>query len=90
MNGKLSYGSWFKHVGCWWNHRNDLNVLFLAYEELQQDLEGGLQRIIAFCHLQIPPEKLPRVLERCGFEFMKQHEARFDPALEVLWEGEHD
>lgn len=86
MNGKVNYGSWFKHVGDWWKHRNDLNVLFLTYEEMQHDLEGCIKRIIAFCHLEVAEEKLPRILERCSFDFMKQHENKFDPALEVLWE----
>jgi peroxiredoxin len=86
MNGKLHYGSWFKHVSGWWKHRNDLNVLFLTYEELQRDLEACIRRIIAFCHLEVPAERLPVILERCSFDFMKQHETKFDPALEVLWE----
>lgn len=86
MSGKINYGSWFKHVGGWWRHRHDLNVLFLTYEELQRDLEGCVRRIIAFCHLDVPVERLPLILERCSFAFMKQHENKFDPALEVMWE----
>jgi peroxiredoxin len=86
MNGKVIYGSWFKHVSGWWKHRNELNVLWLSYEELTRDLEGCLRRIIAFCHLEVPPEKLPAIVERCGFAFMKQHESKFDPALETMWE----
>jgi hypothetical protein len=35
----------------------------------------------------VPPERFPVILERCGFAFMKQHESRFDPALETLWES---
>ncbi len=86
MNGKVNYGSWFQHVGGWWRHRHDLNVLFLTYEELKRDLEGCIRRIIAFCHLEVAPEKLPLTVEHCSFAFMKQHEHKFDPALEVLWE----
>jgi peroxiredoxin len=87
MRGNVHYGSWFKHVGGWWKHRNDLSVLFLTYEELTRDLEGCIRRIIAFCHLEVPLEKLPRIIERCSFAFMKQHESKFDPALEMLWES---
>jgi peroxiredoxin len=84
--GKVMHGSWFEHVGGWWKHRHELNVLFLTYEELVADLEGCLRRIIAFCHLNVPPEKLPLILERCSFGFMKQHEDKFDPAVEALWQ----
>jgi peroxiredoxin len=87
IRGKVHYGSWFEHVEAWRKHRHDLNVLFLSYEELSRDLEGCIRRIIAFCHFDVAPEKLPRILERCSFAFMKQHEAKFDPALEMLWEG---
>lgn len=84
MRGKAVYGSWFKHVEGWWKHRNELNVLFLTYEELTRDLEGCLRRIIGFCHLEVTPEKLPLIVQRCSFAFMKQHESKFDPALETL------
>jgi hypothetical protein len=86
MRGKIGFGSWFKHVGGWWRHRHDPNVLFLTYEELTRDLEGCLRRIIAFCGFDVPPERFPIILERCRFDFMKQYERQFDPALETLWE----
>jgi peroxiredoxin len=87
MRGKVHYGSWFDHVEGWRKHRHELNVLFLTYEELTRDLAGCIRRISAFCHLEVPPEKLRLILERCSFAFMKQHESKFDPALEMLWEG---
>lgn len=86
MNGKVTYGSWFKHVASWWQHRDNLNVLFLTYEELQRDLESCIRRISAFCRLHVPAAQMPRIIERCSFAFMKEHEQKFDPALEVLWE----
>jgi len=87
MRGKLHYGSWFDHVEGWRKHRHDLNILFLSYEELTRDLEGCIRRISAFCQINVREEKLPRIVERCSFEFMKQHERKFDPALEMLWEN---
>jgi hypothetical protein len=86
LDGHVGYGSWFRHVKGWWAHRHDLNVLFLTYEELTRDLEACVRQIIAFCGLEVPPERLPAILERCRFTFMKQHESQFDPALETLWE----
>jgi hypothetical protein len=87
MRGKLHYGSWFEHVEGWRKHRHDLNILFLSYEELRRDLEGCIRRISAFCQIKVPEETLPRIVERCSFDFMKQHERKFDPALEMLWEN---
>jgi peroxiredoxin len=87
MRGKLHYGSWFDHVEGWRKRRHDLNILFLTYEELTLDLEDCIRRISAFCQIKVPPETLPRIVERSSFEFMKQHERKFDPALEMLWEN---
>jgi hypothetical protein len=86
MRGDIGYGSWFEHVAGWWSHRHDANVLFLAYEELTRDLEACLRRIIAFCGWEVSPGRLPVILERCRFAFMKEHESQFDPAVEWLWE----
>lgn len=86
LRGKVQFGSWFKHVRGWWEHRHDPNVLFLTYEDLTRDLKGSIHRIISFCQFDIPSEELPRILERCGFAFMKQYENKFDPAMELLWE----
>jgi hypothetical protein len=61
-------------------------VLFLRYEELLDDLEGGLRKIVAFCGFDIAPERWPTILARCSFAFMKHHESQFDPVTGALWE----
>jgi hypothetical protein len=86
MRGNVEFGSWFEHVKGWWRHRHDPKVLFLLYEDLLGDLDGSLRRIIAFCGLDIPPERFPTILERCSFAFMKQHESQFDHLTGNLWE----
>jgi hypothetical protein len=86
MRGKVEAGSWFAHVKGWWAHRNDPNVLFLRYEDLLDDLQRCLHRIIAFCELEVEPARLPAIGERCGFAFMKAHESKFDHQMGLLWE----
>jgi hypothetical protein len=86
LRGKVEFGSWFEHVRGWWRHRDDPNVLFLRYEDLLDDLEGGVRKIIAFCGFDIAPERMPTILERCRFAFMKQHESHFDPVMGASWE----
>lgn len=85
IRGKVGYGSWFSHVKDWWQHRNDPNVLFLTYEEMTEDLEAAIKKISAFCNIELNPEALPRILERCSFAFMKQHESKFDTLMELAW-----
>jgi peroxiredoxin len=86
VRGEVQYGSWFRHVRGWWEHRDDANVLFLRYEELTADLPGCLRRISAFCGLEVAPERWSGILERCGFAYMKRHESRFDPLTAMLYE----
>ncbi len=86
LRGKDSFGSWFAHVKGWWQRRSDPNVLFLTYEELSRDLQGTIRKIAAFIGREVPPEKLPTIVEKCRFAFMKQYENQFDPVMESLWE----
>src|SRR5262249_62358075 len=74
------------HGGGGGPRRNAPNVLFLTYEELKRDLEACLRRIIAFCGFDVSPERIPEILDRCQFEFMKKYEFQFDPAIELFWE----
>lgn len=84
MRGWVAWGSWFYHIKGYWKRRNDPRFLFLFYEDLVQDLEGMIRRIIDFCGFQIPEERLPEIVRRCRFDFMKQHEEKFDYAFELL------
>jgi hypothetical protein len=77
MAGQVLYGSWFEHVAGWLRNRDRLNVLVLTYEELSADLETAVKRIADFCGITIDPAAMPRILERCSFAFMRQHDAKF-------------
>jgi hypothetical protein len=81
LKGKYRFGSWFKHVGQWWENRHNLNVMFLTYEELTRDRERAIKKIIDFCGKKVEPEKFSRIMERSSFAFMKQHEDKFDSLL---------
>lgn len=84
MRGWVAWGSWFYHIKGYWKRRNDPRFLFLFYEDLVQDLEGMIRRIIDFCGFHIPEERLPEIVRRSRFDFMKQHEEKFDYAFELL------
>lgn len=82
LNGKTDWlGGWFDHVRGWYEHKDDPNVLFLRYEDLKGDLAGTVKRIIDFCGFEIEAERLPAILERCSFDFMKEHQIRFTPGF---------
>lgn len=74
-------GSWFQHSSGWLDRRKDPNILYLSYEELKTDLRSCLYKISEFCGLNLDPARVPGILHRCSFAFMKQYEEKFDPAM---------
>jgi len=86
MKGKVQYRSWFNHVAGWWEHKDDPNVLFLKFEDMVDDLEGVLKKIIEFCEFDITEERFTEILERCSFSYMKKYEDKFDHINGSIWE----
>lgn len=86
LAGKVPAGSWFDHLETWWPERHSARVLFLRYEDVVADLRGTAERVARFCSLQVDAARLDRVVERCGFDFMRAHNHLFDPRLFVLRE----
>lgn len=84
MAGEVPYGSWFEHVAGWLRNEDRVNVLVVTYEELSTDLEAGVKRIADFCGITIDPAAMPRILERCSFAFMREHDARFSVTAREL------
>jgi hypothetical protein len=81
LAGQTRFVLWFDHLESWWPHRRDPNVLFLRYEEAVRDLEGTVRKVAAFCGIPIDEKEMPRILERCGVEFMRRHDDKFDPRM---------
>ena len=48
MNGEIEFNDHCDHVAEWYKHRNDPNVLFLLYEDLQDNLEREVIKIAKF------------------------------------------
>lgn len=72
VRGQVEFGSWFDHVLGWWEHRDQKNVLFLKYEDMQRDLHASVQRIVSFCGKDdLSPEVIDRVVELSSFQIMK-------------------
>ena len=89
LPGKVQYGTWFKHVSEWEKNRDGLDILYLRFEDMVGDLEGSVRKIIDFCGFEVGEERIPGILEKCGFEFMKKHEGKFDHLQGMLWERGH-
>ncbi len=78
LNLKALDGCWFKHVSYWLKEKANPNVLFVRYEDMKKNLESVIRDIIQFCEIVVKEEDMPRIIERCSFEYMKQHEDKID------------
>jgi hypothetical protein len=83
-NNDPEAGSWFQYTSGWLDRQTDQKVLHLSYEDLKTDLKSCLYKIADFCGLEIDANRLPEILHRCSFDFMKQHEEKFDPATDSI------
>ncbi|KAL1425330.1 hypothetical protein MTO96_019271 [Rhipicephalus appendiculatus] len=48
LEGKVDYGDYFAHLLSWYEHRDDPNVLFVTYEQLQEDIRVRVLKIADF------------------------------------------
>jgi hypothetical protein len=48
IEGDIPYGDYFDHVKGFWEHRHDPNVMFLTYEEMQEDPRQCILDVAAF------------------------------------------
>ncbi len=85
-SGHIAWGSWFEHVKLWTENKADLNCLFLRFEDMVRDFESVLVQVADFLEVDILPQDRQRILDRCSFQYMKQHEAKFDHTHAVFYE----
>jgi hypothetical protein len=79
LSGKVQYGSWFEHTRDWMAHRGDPRILFLRFEDVVQDLDRSIDRVLRFLEWHVSDEQRHRTIERCSLAFMRQHEEKFEP-----------
>mmetsp|Transcript_36368 Transcript_36368/g.113377 ORF Transcript_36368/g.113377 Transcript_36368/m.113377 type:complete len:377 (-) Transcript_36368:205-1335(-) len=83
-DGPLDY-IFFGYAKDWWEIRNLPNVLLLHYSDMSKDLVGGVKKMAKFLEVDLKPDELDRVVEKCSFKYMKAHSDQFNY---VLWSNE--
>jgi len=72
---------YWTHLASWWARRNDPDVLFMAYEHMQDDLPGAIRRVAAFMEIDLDDELQAITAEHASLAFMLEHRDRFDDRL---------
>eukprot|EP00960_Hanusia_phi_P075149 768380-Hanusia_phi.AAC.1 len=78
--GLLEY-LYFGYIKSWWKVRHEKNVLLLHYADMKKDLGGGVRKLAEFLNVKLTPQEHDRVVEKCGFQYMKKHEDKFNYRL---------
>jgi aryl sulfotransferase len=89
-NDGAPFWSFWDNVGSWWGARRQPNVLMLHFDDLKRDLPGEIRRIAAFLDIDVAEENWPRIIEHCGFDWMKRNAARAAPLGGFFWDGGAD
>ena len=70
----------------WWEWAETRpNVLFVHFEHMKADLPGTVKRVAQFLGRPLPPEALARVVEKCTFAYMRDHEEVFEMAPPTMF-----
>ncbi|XP_067458649.1 amine sulfotransferase-like [Thunnus thynnus] len=72
MKGEVFGCSWFEHIRTWYSHKDDMNMLFITYEEMIQDLQSAVERISLFLGKELTDEQLTNVVKYSTFNNMKK------------------
>ena len=70
------YG-WFRFTKGWLENKKKLPILYLTYEELLNDFDNAVQKVIMYLNLDPQKIDLNRVKERTRFDYMKQFPDKF-------------
>jgi aryl sulfotransferase len=77
----------WENIRSWWEIRHLPNLMLLHFNELKADLPGQIRRIAAFLDIEIDEQDFPRIVEHCGFAYMKAHAEQSVPVGGIFWEG---
>jgi len=74
------WGTWPTHVKGWWERtQRDRNALFVYFEDMKRDLPAVVRQVAGFLGVAPLTEgELARVVEKCGFAYMQQHQGNFE------------
>lgn len=78
IDEKGSQGRFFGFLAAWWPLRHEKNVLFLHFSDMKLDHEGTIRKIANFLGEQPTPEQWKAIFKHTSFDWMKQHEDRFE------------
>jgi aryl sulfotransferase len=75
----IGLSSMLHHFSTFWQMRDQPNVVFLHYQEMQDDLEGTMRRLAARLGIEVPERKWPELVRAASFDEMKNRADELAP-----------
>jgi len=66
------YGFWEDHNIEWLEQSSRNNIMFVTYEDLKEDTEREIRRIVQFLGLSLDEERIAETLQQSGFKHMQK------------------
>jgi hypothetical protein len=73
------FGYWADLADSYWRWRDRPNVLFITYEEMNDDTTGAIKRIATLMGVDLTEQELAKVVELSSFAYMKSVDHKFYP-----------
>ena len=73
------FGHWADFTNSYWPWRERANVLFLRYEDMQDDPQGTITRLAEWMSVDLSAEEIEKVREKSTFSYMKSIDHKFYP-----------
>ncbi|KAL7851755.1 hypothetical protein AOLI_G00221110 [Acnodon oligacanthus] len=74
MEGRVYGNCWFEHIKVWYSHREEMNFLYITYEDMIKDLRTEVERICAFLGKVLSENELEDVVRHSMFKNMLNNE----------------
>ncbi|XP_013910908.1 PREDICTED: sulfotransferase 1A1-like [Thamnophis sirtalis] len=73
MDGNVSFGSWYDHVKGWWDIKEKHRILYLFYEDMKEDLEQEIRKIMEFLERPADENLIKKIAYHTSFKEMSQN-----------------
>lgn len=83
------YGSWGEHVGSWLGaKRNAQDFLLVRYEDMKEDIEREMKRMLTFARLEVDGSRLKSAIENSDLKAMKKTEQESNHGAHLKGKGD--
>lgn len=69
----VTFGTFWKNVLSFWEHRDQPNICFIKYEDMRKDLEGIIRKVARFLEKELTNEQVDKLKNHLSFESMKNN-----------------